>query len=189
MKLLVMTLVLFTSATAFSQRIQNGDILRKDGLTLNLDGLEIWDVAPEEQAQALEAFSDRCLNEIAARNNAHAEALAHVHAFFHPNDLVTEYKIIKNRTSYGDQYLCRASIKIKKSSLFTFSFEYSPIYSDPNGTEELCRSKIEEIDQTAIENRIYTRRAYFTYAQDSNGNVYFPKCQTLKIILSPNNPK
>lgn len=187
MKTLIATLLLALSAQAFTQIIQHDDLLQKDLLILNLDGLEIWDVPQSERVQRLEAFTNKCQNEISLRNATHAEELAMSHDFFHPNDLVTKYEVIKNRTSYGDQYFCRGTISIKAKSPFYFSFKYSEIYSDPNGTEELCRMKISEIDQTAIENRVYTRRAYFVYAQDRRGNPYFPKCQTLKVILTPNN--
>lgn len=190
MKMLLTFSLLLASTFSFSQNIQHGDILKKNSLTLNVDGIELWDIPVNERETAIKDFTEKCTNEIPQRTQDHAELLEASHSFFAYNALDIDHQVITmEHRGFGTQLICRASIKTNSEALFHFAFEYSEIFSNRNGTEEICRERIQDIDATSVQEAVLTRRAYFTYGYDRAGNVIFPKCQTLKIFVKANGPK
>lgn len=187
MKLTLILSMLFTSTLSFSQQIQYGDILKKNSLIMNVDGIELWDIPVEEREMAINTFTEKCLVEIPNRTFDQANDLEVSHPFFNYRALDTDYKVVYTTyRGFGTQLTCRATITTNKLAQFHFTFEYSQIFSDRNGTEQICRDQITDIDATSVVDGVLIRRAYFAYSQDRNGNVFFPKCQTLKVFVTPN---
>lgn len=180
-----LVLALIISISAFGGEIlNNNDILAKKHMRLDLDGLELWDLSPSERQSATSAFTEKCLVEIPSRTTEHYRKLSSYNNFFTLHDIHGDYKVIKRfHSGYGTQLICRADIYTSKFANIYFKAEYTEIFVDKNGTLELCKDKVAKIDETASKDGIITRRAYFEYAKDSNGNVYFPRCQIAKVYV------
>ncbi len=189
MRILVLCLVVFTSQSFAKRHLQNDDIIRSRYLRMNIDGLESWDIHPDVREEKIEEFKIRCLKNILGRAQKHERDLAALYRFFNLEDYQRVHKVHKIKTQYGDQYLCQAEIKVKKNASFAFKAKYSKIFKDRvNGTMELCRKKIESIDDIALKKKIFTRRAYFSYKRRACDSCpTYPKCQTLKVFLKKKN--
>lgn len=187
MKLLLLML-LATSAFAvgsISNRvIHNDDYISSTFLRLNLDGILLWEYDLDVRQAKIEEFKDKCLNEIPLRVENNFSKLYDSIDFLKRHDIDASYKIIsKFYRGYGEQLICQSRIKSGHPELINFKAHYSEIYTDnENGTIELCRQKIAQIDETAVANNTLTRRAYFDYKY-RNGQHTYPSCQTLSIEI------
>jgi hypothetical protein len=177
-------LILSTAVLAGGRRIQNDDYISKTFLRLNLDGILLWEFNEEEVESKIQEFKEKCLNEIPTRVNEHFNGLADSIEFFKRHDIEANYKIVSKRyRGLGEQLICQSTIRSQHPKHIRFKAKYSKIYKDRvNGTMELCREKIAEIDANAIENHTLTRRAYFTYSR-RRGESFFPSCQTLTVEI------
>ncbi len=184
MKIVLLLCITCSVLAGGRSRIQNDDIIKKKSLTINVDGLELWDIPLEQREQARQDFVVKCYEEIPARSTNHYLAVEAQSEFFNFHDIHTTYNVVEKRyRNLGTQLICRNMIQTTRTSGVYFDADYSEVYSDRNGTMELCKEKIAQIDATAAQNGVLTRRAYFTYSRDRDGNVTFPKCQTLTIFL------
>ncbi len=182
-------LLFIISLTASAQDyLKHQDIIKSNYLRLNIDGLESWDIHPDIREEKIQEFYNRCQEEIRGRSQAHERDLAALYPhFFSTENYERTHKVLKVRTRFGTQYICRAEIQVSENAEFLFVPEYSEIYVDKiNGTLEICRAKIQEIDANALEDQVFTRRAYFEYQRRAcNGCPIYPRCQTLKVRIQP----
>lgn len=181
----LIALLLCFSLSAFAQKIiKSDDVLRKNYLEINLDGLELWDLAADQVAAKTAEFNNKCYEEIPERMYAHMNKLAQVHPYFNISDIVLENTVNKNEVSgLGTQLICRSVVTINTTANFIFEFDYSKVFKDNrNGTFNLCQDLISEIDRKSVQQGVFYRRVYYIYGT-KNGNVFFPKCQTLAVRL------
>ncbi|MCT4641578.1 MAG: hypothetical protein N4A33_04720 [Bacteriovoracaceae bacterium] len=186
MKLLALVLI-STSIFASTRIIDNGDIIKKKYLRIDVDGMLLREFPKDQRQAAIKAFEHKCLVEIPDETTEHYRALQSNSNFFNVHDIHGEYRVIKSFTKrFGPHYICQADIYTSDFSNIYFEAHYSEIYRAEN-TLGLCKKKLEEIDQTAEVDGVLTRRAYFTIFSNGRRGFSYPECQTMKIIVKEEN--
>jgi hypothetical protein len=182
MKMLALLLMVLTSSTYAIDIIANNDIIKSNRFSLDLDGVELWDVAHQRREDVISEFTNKCLFEIPVRVLGHEPYLRDFYTNFN-HKLHTKVIRVKHR-NYGIQLICRATMKLDHD--YGFVAKYSEIYEDQvNGTYQTCKKMVDVIDNSDSEEPMLLRRVYFSYANRRNGEAYFPKCQILKLLVLP----
>jgi hypothetical protein len=184
MKKTVGVLLITSFASAFAGnvlKINNNDILTKNFLQYDVDGIEMWNIHPEEQESALVAFKNKCEREIPERFNIR---LAELNLISEDFQMATSIET-KTYRRVGDHHICRTTVNINPDSNYVFDFDYSKIYRKlfRKDVYEDCKGLVSELDKNVQELTLFDRRAYFDSLIPKEGDIDYLRCQVLAIKI------